>query len=222
MKIMRSFTHLAAALAVGLFLVGSASAGTVDYRVNVDTHLAGATDGYLNFQFLQSNGWWAGDANAVISNFYTDGTLGGATLDGAVYPSPLGTTLQLANTTLDYSQAIHFGNTISFILSFVGPAPVTPQPTDDVSAASTFAMGFYDNQTNYNALLTDDPLATPYVFSVDLLADGSSTVTRFAGPEADGASVADVSPTPEPASLLMAGGALAGLALLARRRKMAR
>lgn len=211
----------ALALAAGL-LAGPGQAAPVNYHVTVDTSsVAGGTLGYIDMQF-NAGGPNAQAAQAAVSNFMTDGTLGAEFLrTGTVVGSLPGTVtfdnnFATAPNELAYNFTFGTPGQVKFDLALSGPAIDSPNPAVNMGEGSTFALAFFD--TSFNPLFTDGSLpGGQSVLQFNVNADG--TVTPVLSPNVGGGpSVVEVTPfepppqpgagVPEPASLalLLAGG----------------
>jgi hypothetical protein len=200
---MRSLRLFALTLLPALLLApgfGSARAGSVSYNVTVDTSSLNGQSGYLDVQF-NPGGVGAASATATVSAFASDGALQpGAQLNGVSgsVSGMLPGVLTLTNSTAfnDYFEGFSHGNTISFGLTLDGPAVGGAGPV-----GSSFAFSLYDS-TGTMPLLTTDPNGS--VLTVNVNADGSTSVKTFPQSPTNNTPVTTVSGVPEPASLALA------------------
>jgi hypothetical protein len=195
----------------------STASAAVVYSVFVDTSSQLGQTGFIDIQFNP------GDNTSQLATLAITGYTGG-TLQPALPPptgAPFGDvsgvlpgTVSFDNgqTTNEFTEGIVFGNSLTFLATFDGPAIQTPNG----STGSLFQVDFL-NQNGSAFLFTADPEGNnPFDFNVATIAlnpDGSTTPTTF--PDVGGASDAMV--TPEPATFLLLGAAL-GLVSLRRKR----
>jgi hypothetical protein len=98
-------------------------------EVSIDTTAYDGTDGVLAFDFLDGDGLV--NNSVTVSNFYTNGTLGGATPTGSVSGSlvpPDSLILDDTDFYNSFSQDIRFGTAVHFTLglSEQGSGSATP------------------------------------------------------------------------------------------------
>ena len=194
---------LVPALALSLALplaAGSAPASAATFHVAIDTSGFGAASGYLDMQLSASAG--VPLASAVVSNLAGFGALD---LNYGWTAAPGG--FQFRNDTSNYlSHTATFGGVLSFDLTFDGAYdPLT-------SYVSHFLVSAFDQDIV--------PLGTYNPVNL-ALADFSWTPARTAGGNGSIAAVVTdpgVTVVPEPASLLLLGAGLAGMALAQRRK----
>lgn len=192
-----------------LLLLVSASClhASAIYKVTVNTTALNSQSGNLDFQFNPGNDAQA--ATATVSAFTSNGTIGSpAQLSGDVTPvnAALPGTFTLANTGPynDLFQPFTFGTTLSFLVTFSGPAADSPNGIS--TSGSVFGFSLY-NAAGDTALLTSAVDGTV----VDIFLDPGA---RFSTSTAD---VALATVVPEPGTL---AGAILGLtALVAARRR---
>ncbi len=143
-----------AAVMIGLLvLTGTgwerpAQAGSITYVITETTGSSPSTglygmSGYLDFEFNPIG--TAAPASATISNFSTDGTLVGATMNSGGASGSFPSTVTIANTTgfNDALQQFTYGSTIKFDLTLT----VNGSSTD----GTTFSFTMYDS--NFNCAL---------------------------------------------------------------------
>ena len=176
----------------------------ITYTVSVNTSPINGTSGFLDFDFAP--GFDSQGAFVTITGFSPTAFLVGAPQVNGDVVGSLATSLTINNTTAfnDYFQGFDYGNTISFQLSFGGPALVAPNGTS--ASGSTFVFGMFDN-TGSNPFLTTDPNGN--TFTVDVNLDGTTSVTTFPSNAQGGAPAATVTATPEPSPFLLVALGLA-------------
>lgn len=193
---------------LALLPAGPLFAGPIAYFVTVNTGAISGTPGFLDFTFAPGNG--SQDALVTIGSFVSDGSLSGSPQVNGGVLGVLPGTVTIDNSTAfnDYFQGFEFGTTIQFLLSFSGPAVMSP---DGTSSGSTFGFGMFQDNAGTIPLLTTDPFG--YAFTVDVNADGSTTPIAF--PAAlgapPGATLTLESTTPEPAPCVLLALGLAVL-----------
>lgn len=157
----------------------------------IDTSSIAGTDAQLAFDFLAGDG--AVLNSVTISNFLSDGTLGGASLIGSASGSLPGTvTLQNTGFFNEALQSILLGNSISFNFTLtenLDPSATIPDAfsvflldssgstlfptTDPTGADALFAVDIDGTSTgNLNVYLADSGITSPVTWSVN----SSSTV----------------------------------------------
>ncbi|HMJ63463.1 MAG TPA: NF038129 family PEP-CTERM protein, partial [Bryobacteraceae bacterium] len=147
-------------VALSLLAAASALAAPMSYLVTVNTSAINGTSGFLDFDFAPGN--QSQSAFVTIGNFSPGASLVGAPqISGGVSGSLPGN-LTLANSTQfnDYFQKVTYGPSLSFLLSFAGPALSAPDGSS--TSGSTFAFAMFD-QTGTNPLLTSDPNGNAFI-----------------------------------------------------------
>jgi hypothetical protein len=225
-KLSLSITFIAGLLAAP---AAFADPENVEYAVTVNTTSALLSNGYIDFQFNPSS-FTTQPANADVANFATDGVLNpadpGNNCCSPVSPGPIGAvsgmlpgTVTLGNSQPspnEYTEALTFGDTITFDLDLYGPAITSPNG----DGGGTFTLDFLNSdQSGY--LFTNDSQNDVPVFTVTINGDGTTTAQTYPS-QNNGAPVVTFSgPTfvPEPSSLLLlSGGLLAVLYMVLRHR----
>ena len=183
-----------------------AHAGLV-YQTAIDTHSLASTPGYLELQF--SAGTPAPpDVTATVSLFNTDAVAGSATPTSTVGSLLPGPSLAFDNLSGgDYLQAFTFGNFMNFTVTLSGPGVDGPNIT---AGGSSFAVYLFDS--GFNPLLTNDAVFGELV-ELDLNNNGSVTPVNNSAQTV----VTAQSATPEPATSLLGGFALAAIFVSRRR-----
>jgi hypothetical protein len=193
------------------------ASGGVVYNVTVDTSSQAGNMGYIDFQFNPSS-LLTQAADAVVTNFMTNGALnstdpGSGTIGDVSGTLPGTVSMDNAQSTNEYTEAITLGSTITFDLVLSGAAIDTPNG----QGGGTFTLDFLNSgQTAF--LFTNDPLNDVPVLTVNVNTDGSTTAMTFAS-AGNGPPVAEFSgpiSAPEPVSFVLVG--LGATVLLAFRR----
>lgn len=201
MKLLR-FTLLVFAMIV--FAAGSAFA-SYSYDITVNTSSLNGQTGYLYFDYATTSNQ---ASTATVTNFVTDSALGGQdfnVVNGSAVTGTLPGTLSFLNANVinDYQHAVTtFGNSISFAVSFSGPATSgTPG-----SANSTFSMGLFSDDGGLNPLLSSNVGANNELFDITLNDGGNTSFQNFGT-----ASPATGTATPIPPTALLFAAGLFGL-----------
>ena len=191
-----------------------ATAATI-YHATVDTSSQSGQYGYIDLQFNPSV-LSTEAAIATIFTFVTDGAVNPAdplngTVGDVTGTLPLWVALTNTDTTNEYTQGMQFGGSVSFFLSFSGPAIDAP----DSRGGGSFVLDFLDSNGNF--LFTSDPSgSTAFNWTtgyINVNPDGSTTVNTPPGP-ANGPSVAAFTLLPEPSTALLVMSALLLLAVV--------
>ncbi len=205
--VQRSSFLIAAFLCIG----SVASATPITYDVSVTTSSISGTSGSLDFNF-NPGPLVTQSASLQISNFTTDGTLGGS-------PSLMGDASGLLPGTLtfgngtgfnDYFDGFTFGNTLSFEVSLYGPALSAPDGTS--TSGSTFAFSMFSDAAGSIPTLTTD--ADGFAFTTDVNLYGSTTVSSFSS---ETSVVPETNAVPEPGSIGLSAAALILVAVFRKR-----
>ncbi len=208
MKLLK-FTLLVFAMIV--LAAGSAFA-SYSYDITVNTSALNGQTGYLYFDYASMSNQ---ASTATVTNFATDSALGGQdfnVVSGSAVTGTLPGTLSFVNTFLtnDYQHAVTtFGNSISFLVSFSGPATSGTSG----SANSTFSMGLFSDNGGLNPFFSSNVGANNELFDITLNDGGNTSFQNFGAASPATGTAAPIPPT----ALLFAAG-LFGLVGL---RKMA-
>jgi len=196
--------HQPSALFTLLLLAGPGTlyATPVLYNVTVDTSSVSGVSGSLDFNF--NPGPFATQlASLQILDFGGNGTVDTpASLTGDVsgtLPSTL--TFDNAMALNDYFEDFTFGSTLTFQVSFYGPALSSP---DGVSTSgSSFAFSLFSDGAGTIPTLTGDT-TDGFAFTVDVNLDGSTSVTNYSSETEVMASTTTTVPEPQSCSLCAA------------------
>jgi hypothetical protein len=198
-------------LFIGALLLNTALAHASSYNVLVNTSSLSGDHGSIDFQFNSGVGTFQ-SATVQIANF-SGGTGGTQTVYGSgVVGGPAPAAISITNVAGQDNEVLDtytFANSLAFTLNFSGPAITSPAGNN--TAGSLFSFFVYSDAEGNNSALTTDPNGVALAFS--LSPQGVLTDT-IASPQ--------VSITPEPASVMLLGGSLVGLAFVGVRRRLAR
>lgn len=197
---------LAGLILLAFFGTGVAQAGFMIYQVNVDSSTLSGENGYLDFQFNPGGGG-AEAATATISSFFQAGSLNSSDPNNSSYGDVSGSltsTMSISNATFnDFYEAFTYGNSLSFEVKLSGAALDSPGGT----YGSSFAFSLFDS-TGTNPLLTTDS-SNGTLLTIDVNPSGPLTTVNNYSQPVQGSPVAtvssNVSPVPEPASLVLGG-----------------
>jgi hypothetical protein len=201
------FLAVLATLALPLLdldLGGKVSASPVAYHVAVNTSTVSGTMGSLEFQF-NPGGFNSLAATATITNFM-GGTLVGSPSNIGNVSGALPGPVAINNGTAfnDMLQNFNYSAGFSFDVTFSGPALDTPDPS---KPGTTFSLTLWDMPDGGG-----DPIfpvdESGAALLININPDGSRSVTS--------APQVNVTPIPEPTSLVLFGVGLAGLAVYRR------
>jgi len=195
-----------------LFCAVSAMAGPITYNVTMSTASISGTMGSFDFNF-NPGPLVTQAASLQVLDFTSDGALAGNCPCGTGDVSgQLPGTVTFDNGTgfNDYFDGFTYGATISFAVTFAGPALSSP---DGVSTSgSTFAFSMFSDAAGTMPVLTANT-TDGFAFTIDVNLDGSTTVTNFSSDTTVAAGAPTGSSTPEPASLVLTSTALGYIAL---------
>ncbi len=198
-----------------IFLVlcgGVAFAGPITYNVTVDTSSLGHIFmGSLDFNF-NPGPLTSQFASLQVLNFVSDGTPASncPCATGDVTGQLPGTlTFDNGSPFNDYFDDFTFGDTISFQLSFYGPALSAP---DGVSTSgSVFGFSVFSDAAGSIPVLTSDT-ADGFAFIIEVNLDGTTSVTNYSSQTT--VTAAGVVSTPESSGFVLFGVGLATLVSL--------
>ncbi len=196
---MRKFQILTASFCL---VAANAALAAPIYLVTMNTStIAPGTTGSLDFQF-DPGPLVTQPATVQITNFMGGSFVGLPQTIGAVTGGPLPAAVTLTNTNQlnDYFQSFTFGSSLSFDVSFSGPAVVSPNGI--ATSTSEFVFSTFSDQNGTVPVLTPDPNGVAATVVVNL--NGSLTPSSIS-PDVQ------VQVTPEPGTLWMFSAALAVL-----------
>jgi len=192
-----------------LLAANAALAGPI-YVVAMNTSGASGITGSLDFQF-DPGPLITQPATVEISSFTGGAFVGLPQTIGDVTGGPLPATVTIDNTfqTNDYFQSFTFGTSLSFDVSFSGPA--VDSPNGLATSTSEFVFSTFSDQNGIVPVLTPDPNGVSGTIVVNL--NGSLTPSSISP---------QIQITPEPGTLWMLSGALAALSGFKVRRRFPR
>lgn len=178
------------------------SADSVTYEVTVNTSSQVGNSGYIDLQLNPGSLTPVPAVNAGIDGFTTDGVLNPADANNGTVGTVSGALpggLSFANdlSTNEYTEALTFGNSITFAISLSGPG-IDSSGHAGGASGTIFVLDFLDPNGNY--LFTNDPSGNPPSSAsgvIDISASG--LVTATANPGENGPSDVSFSAIPEPA-----------------------
>jgi hypothetical protein len=197
---MRTFQIIAVA-----FCLSAANAALASpILVTLNTSSIVGTTGSLDFQF-NPGPLITQAATVQITNFIGGTLVGIPQTIGDVTGGPLPAAFTINNTNLvnDYFQSFTYGNSLSFLLNFSGPAVTSPNGQS--TSTSEFTFSTFSDQGGITPVLTPDPNGISATVVVNL--NGSLSASAVS-PQAQ------VQTIPEPGSLWLFSGALAALGSL--------
>jgi PEP-CTERM motif len=200
--------HLLLLIASLIVFASVASAAPITYQVTVNTSSIAGTTGSLDFNF--NPGPLVTQAASIqIQDFTSNGTLAEACPCGTGdVTGQLPSTVTIDNGTAynDYFDDFTFGSTLSFDLSFYGPALTAPNGTS--TSGSTFAFSMFSDPAGTVPALTSNT-TYGYAAMIDVNLNGTTTPLDYS-------SETTITAVPEPGTWsLMALGI--GLCLIVRR-----
>jgi hypothetical protein len=205
-----NFLKIKLTVIAAIIFAASSAFASLSYDVTVNTSSLAGDNGYLYLQYVSLGGAVA--STATVWNVITDGTLGAQDTVDVAYGNTTGTLPASVsfntNAGSDYNQAITFGNSLSFLVSF-SSTPSSAHP----SAVSTLSLGvFADNQGATPLLNVNGGNYAGTVAAINLANNGSTS-----GQSLDGST--DVTPTPIPGALYLLGSGLMGLVGMRRKKQ---
>jgi hypothetical protein len=180
-----------------LVFVSTSAFAALTYDASINTSSISGQQGYLYMQYNPFNTTVA--STATVSNFATNGVLGAQdtvdVVNGSAVTGTLPGPVVFANTNgiNDYLQAITFGNSMSFALSFLNTQPFVSSAS---LGSSDFSLGLFSDALGNDPLLT----TTGTVLTVSLVDNGTIV-------------------TPIPAAFWLLGSGLTGLGVIRRKKQ---
>ncbi len=159
-----------AAAALALVVPEARSAQTVSYLVTVVTSEAPGP-GFLEFQF--NPGVSSQPASVAISNLTPSGAVTGSPVNSGNVSGTLPPSITLTNSTPFNDQFVgySFGGTLTFQVTFSGPAIAAPSPS--FLSGSSFGFSVYASN-GVTPQLTPD--SAGFLFTININPDGTTTV----------------------------------------------
>jgi len=183
-----------------LLCAATTAHGAEILNVVVNTSTISGSMGSIDFQF--NPGAFTTQAATVQILSFTGATyIAGTQSDiGGVSGGPLPSILTIANSGLDNEdfEDIKFGTSLSFTLSFSGPAVTSPNGS---LSSSTFTLSLFKDAAGTMPVLTGDP--NGILGTVQLNRDNGALNSQAVSSNAQ-----FITPTPEPGSFLLLGAAL--------------
>jgi hypothetical protein len=202
-----SFLKIKLLVIAAIVFAASSAFASLSYEVTVDTSSLSATDGYLYMNYAPL--MYAGASTATVSNFVTDGALLSANdtssiANGSAVSGMLPGQLVFGNSngSNDYNHGIHFGSSLSFLVTFSTPTG------GRTGGASEFTLALASDVSGTPIFATD---GSGSLVKISLLNDGTIT-SQILAPQAD------ATPTPLPAAAWLLGSGLMGLCGIKRRK----
>ncbi len=212
---MNNYKFRLAILAFLLCLIpaGTLSAAPILYLTTINTTAISGTTGFIEFGFMP--GFGALDATVTIANFTPTASLLGTPVATPGVLGSLSSVLTIDNSAgfNDYSQAFQFGNSITFLLGFDGPALRTPDT--GAPGDTLFSFWMLDSGGVNPALPPVGPQDVTFTINVNV--DGTTTPQIY-----NPVVTLEVVATPEPSAFLLLGLGLAAVALRRARPSAAR
>jgi hypothetical protein len=178
------------------FVASVAQAATLQFTLNTSS-IAG-TNGSVDFQF--NPGGASSQAASVMLYNFAGGSNAGVvqgigSVSGGPIPNPI--TINNTNSANDAFETITFGNSLSFLANFTGPAVTSPNGISTASSQFTFSL--FKDAAGTMPVLTPDLNGIAGTATVNLNGTLSSSAVSPS---------LTITSVPEPGSFGMAAGAL--------------